>query len=38
MSKILILGANGQIARVAIPLFLKHPDVSLMLFRGGRSE
>ena len=32
VSKILILGANGQIARVAIPLFLKQPDVSLTLF------
>ena len=32
VSKILILGAYGQIARVAIPLFLKQPDVSLTLF------
>lgn len=33
VNKILILGANGRIARVAIPLFLKHPDVSLTLFQ-----
>jgi uncharacterized protein YbjT (DUF2867 family) len=32
MSKVLILGANGQIARVATALFLKHPDVHLTLF------
>ena len=32
MTNILILGANGQIARVAIDLFLKHPDVHLTLF------
>jgi len=30
--KVLILGANGQIARVATDLFLKHPDVHLTLF------
>ena len=32
MIKVLILGANGQIARVATALFLKHPDVYLTLF------
>lgn len=32
MTKVLILGANGQIAREAIDLFLKHPDVRLSLF------
>ena len=32
MTKILILGANGQIARLATALFLKHPDVHLTLF------
>ncbi len=29
MPKILILGANGQLARNTIPFFLKHPDVQL---------
>jgi len=32
MTHVLILGANGQIARVATALFLKHPDVHLTLF------
>ena len=32
MTKVLILGANGQIARVATALFLKHTDVHLTLF------
>lgn len=35
MTKVLILGANGQIARVATALFLKHPDVYLTLFFCG---
>jgi uncharacterized protein YbjT (DUF2867 family) len=32
MTNVLILGANGQIARVVTDLFLKHPDVHLTLF------
>ena len=32
MTKVLILGANGQVARVATALFLKRPDVRLTLF------
>lgn len=32
MKKILILGANGQIARFAIDLFLKTTDFELMIF------
>ena len=32
MTKVLILGANGQIARVAVELFLQRPDVHLTLF------
>ena len=32
MTKVLILGANGQIARVAIDLFLKCPELQLTLF------
>jgi len=32
MKKILILGANGQIARFAIDLFLEQPDVRLRLY------
>ena len=32
MTKVLILGANGQVARVATALFLNHPDVHLTLF------
>ena len=32
MPKILILGANGQLARNTIPFFLKHPDVHLILY------
>ncbi len=32
MPKILILGANGQLARNTIPFFLKHPDVHLTLY------
>ncbi len=35
MTNVLILGANGQVARVAISLFLKHPDVHLTLFLRG---
>jgi uncharacterized protein YbjT (DUF2867 family) len=38
MPKILILGANGQLARHTIPFFLKHDDVELTLYlrRAGR--
>ena len=32
MTKVLILGANGEIARVATALFLEHPNVHLTLF------
>ena len=32
MPNILILGANGQLARNTIPLFLRHPDVHLTLY------
>jgi len=32
MTKVLVLGANGQVARVATALFLKHPNVHLTLF------
>ena len=32
MTKILIIGANGQIARVATTMFLQHTDVQLTLF------
>lgn len=32
MPRILILGANGQLARNTIPFFLKHPDVHLTLY------
>ena len=32
MTNILILGANGQIARVATTLFLARPDVRLTLY------
>lgn len=32
MPNILILGANGQLARNTIPLFLQHPDVRLTLY------
>ena len=32
MTNVLILGAHGQVARVATALFLKHPDVWLTLF------
>lgn len=32
MKKVLILGANGQIARFAIELFLKNTDFELTLF------
>ncbi|EGI78024.1 NAD(P)H-binding protein [Hylemonella gracilis] len=32
MTRVLILGANGQIARVATDLFLAHPEVRLTLF------
>ena len=32
MSNVLILGANGQIARVAIELFLKTTDAQLTLY------
>jgi uncharacterized protein YbjT (DUF2867 family) len=32
MSRILILGANGQLARHTTPVFLQHPQVQLTLF------
>jgi len=32
MTKILILGANGQLARNTIPFFLNQPDVKLTLY------
>jgi len=32
MTKILILGANGQVARHTIPVLLKQPDVELTLY------
>ena len=32
MPRILILGANGQLARHTIPFFLEHPDVQLTLY------
>jgi uncharacterized protein YbjT (DUF2867 family) len=32
MTEILILGANGQLARNTIPFFLKNPDVHLTLY------
>ncbi|GFO67785.1 NAD-dependent dehydratase [Geomonas limicola] len=32
MTKVLILGANGEIARVATTLFLEHPNVHLTLY------
>lgn len=32
MTKVLILGAHGQLARHTTPFFVKHPDVSLTLF------
>jgi saccharopine dehydrogenase-like NADP-dependent oxidoreductase len=32
MTNILILGANGSIARVATELFLEQPDVRLTLY------
>jgi dihydrodipicolinate reductase len=32
MTKILIVGANGKIARVATALFLQRPSVQLTLF------
>jgi len=32
MSKILVLGANGQLARNTTPFFLKHPDVQLTMY------
>lgn len=32
MTNILILGANGQLARNTLPVLLAHPDVSLTLF------
>jgi uncharacterized protein YbjT (DUF2867 family) len=32
MPRILILGANGQLARNTIPFFLRHPDVQLTLY------
>jgi hypothetical protein len=32
MSHVLVLGANGQIAREAIDLFLKETDVRLTLY------
>jgi uncharacterized protein YbjT (DUF2867 family) len=32
MANILVLGANGQLARNTTPFFLKHPDVHLTLY------
>ena len=32
MPKILIIGANGQLARTTTSFFLKHPDVHLTLY------
>jgi len=32
MQRILILGANGQLARNTIPFFLEHPDVQPTLY------
>jgi Predicted nucleoside-diphosphate-sugar epimerases len=32
MTRILILGANGQLARNTIPFLLQHPDVALTLY------
>jgi uncharacterized protein YbjT (DUF2867 family) len=32
MTRILILGANGQLARNTIPVFLQHPEVYLTLY------
>lgn len=32
MTRILILGANGQLARNTIPFLLQHPDVELTLY------
>ena len=32
MLRILILGANGQLARHTTPFFLKHPEVQLTLY------
>lgn len=32
MTRVLVLGANGQIARAATDLFLTHPEVRLTLF------
>ena len=32
MKKVLIIGANGQIAKEAISLFLNQPDIELTLY------
>jgi len=32
MTKVLIMRTNGQVARAASALLLKHPDVNLTLF------
>ncbi len=32
MTKVLVLGANGQVARNTIPFLLEHPDVTLTLY------
>jgi hypothetical protein len=34
MSNVLILGANGSVARVAVDLFLKQTDATLTLYLG----
>lgn len=40
MPKVLILGANGQLARDITKFFLKHPEVQLTLYlrRANRLE
>jgi saccharopine dehydrogenase-like NADP-dependent oxidoreductase len=38
MSNVLILGANGSIARVAIDLFLKQTDAKLTLYLRDRRK
>ncbi|MDM0021848.1 NAD(P)H-binding protein [Variovorax saccharolyticus] len=38
MTHVLILGANGQIARVATQLFLQHTDVALTLYLRSASR
>ena len=32
MTRVLVLGANGQVARNTIPFLLEHPDVTLTLY------